>query len=612
MERLRCANCTIATQRLKRHILTGPDYQEILSIIRQWHPNRSIQITDHICDECWVSINNVLYQMGDLQPPVLGHLNVCVNCGRSLNKVRSHALLRRTDRAVRIYNAIAKWILPDQIQPDSQICHPCWMRAKYATSSTSEAPSSVIFEAKDDDGAPVLPQPLPEEVPRPVNPSTSTTGEEFLDSSDLSSATEDERTNADAGTSFSVDLDQSRQSEVEKNKGNVACPKCGADFNVESREQENVNAIVARVYAYFAIESTGLSSAQLRQRTAALTGVSEADVQRALDQSPQTLQDTDEPQGKRRRIKEEPDEEPAVCVKLESDENKSDGEKDPLAPDVDMKPDVTETHSTHPSHLMVSEGEIVHAVLDGIHDKGVQVKPDVNLMTTKTVQTRPVRVRNKAVQVCAPLETALELVKEETEKMMFRVHEYLSEEFDVIKMLSQKRMAAALTDVTSRAACATGVSDMFMHRLVQKFTTTPSHPPPNKRKRKSKRSDSSTDVQNAKADRSSARVTVPAAEDWKIMSPTADIDDSSGETTDDALQEEPHITIKDEPLTEDSNIDPLDSDEKFLSAAVDTAPVLDDKHNSTSLQTNEYSEDVMEIKLEYDSAVKLDHTYHKT
>ncbi|KAH9635195.1 hypothetical protein HF086_009535 [Spodoptera exigua] len=114
MERLRCANCTIATQRLKRHVLTGPDYQEILSIIRQWHPNRSIQITDHICDECWVSINNVLYQMGDLQPPVLGHLNVCVNCGRSLNKVRSHALLRRTDRAVRIYNAIAEWILPDQ------------------------------------------------------------------------------------------------------------------------------------------------------------------------------------------------------------------------------------------------------------------------------------------------------------------------------------------------------------------------------------------------------------------------------------------------------------------------------------------------------------------
>ncbi|KAF9419619.1 hypothetical protein HW555_003897 [Spodoptera exigua] len=256
-------------------------------------------------------------------------------------------------------------------------------------------------------------------------------------------------------------------------------------------------------------------------------------------------------------------------------------------------------------------------------------------MTTKTVQTRPVRVRNKAVQVQvrAPLETALELVKEETEKMMFRVHEYLSEEFDVIKMLSQKRMVAALADVTSRAACATGVSDMFMHRLVQKFTTTPSHPPPNKRKRKSesKRNDSSSDVQIEKADRSSARDTVPAAEedldidvdcdrgnsmeeatDWKIMSPTADIDDSSGETTDDALQEEPHITIKDEPLTEDSNIDPLDSDEKFLSAAVDTAPVLDDKHNSTSLQTNEYSEDVMEIKLEYDSAVKLDHTYHKT
>ncbi|KAH9635197.1 hypothetical protein HF086_009537 [Spodoptera exigua] len=96
---------------------------------------------------------------------------------------------------------------------------------------------------------------------------------------------------------------------------------------------------------------------------------------------------------------------------------------------------------------------------------------------------------------------------------MFRVHEYLSEEFDVIKMLSQKRMAAALSDVTSRAACATGVSDMFMHRLVQKFTTTPSHPPPNKRKRKSKRSDSSTDVQIEKADRSSARVTVPAVEE---------------------------------------------------------------------------------------------------
>ncbi|KAL4720634.1 hypothetical protein ACJJTC_003993 [Scirpophaga incertulas] len=122
-----------------------------------------INTEGHVCHECWTLVNNALYRSENVQIPIIGHRQVCVNCGRSLVRTRSHRLLRTSNREIHVYNVIAEWIIPNQVQSDSHICHPCWMRAsehQYSAPSTSQAQ---VFVSEPDENENFLSSPATEE-----------------------------------------------------------------------------------------------------------------------------------------------------------------------------------------------------------------------------------------------------------------------------------------------------------------------------------------------------------------------------------------------------------------------------------------------------------------
>ncbi|KAF9417948.1 hypothetical protein HW555_005093 [Spodoptera exigua] len=128
------------------------------------------------------------------------------------------------------------------------------------------------------------------------------------------------------------------------------------------------------------------------------------------------------------------------------------------------------------------------------HDKEVQTKPE---LADKLVETWPVQSRSKAVQVNAPPEiTVMELVKKETEKMMVRVYKYLCEELEVMKLMSAEEVMIGLEQVSSRAAHATGVSDLTMQRVLEENQIKTPQQPQNKRKRRKKRNNSHRFIEN--------------------------------------------------------------------------------------------------------------------
>lgn len=72
-----------------------------------------------MCQPCWILINQELPGTSrttddNLQSPV-GHRHVCVNCGRSLLRIRFHQLRNNTDRENHIYAVISAWIYPQQV-----------------------------------------------------------------------------------------------------------------------------------------------------------------------------------------------------------------------------------------------------------------------------------------------------------------------------------------------------------------------------------------------------------------------------------------------------------------------------------------------------------------
>ncbi|CAH0698542.1 unnamed protein product [Spodoptera exigua] len=200
------------------------------------------------------------------------------------------------------------------------------------------------------------------------------------------------------------------------------------------------------------------------------------------------------------------------------------------------------------------------------HDKEVQTKPE---LADKLVETWPVQSRSKAVQVNAPPEiTVMELVKKETEKMMVRVYKYLCEELEVMKLMSAEEVMIGLEQVSSRAAHATGVSDLTMQRVLEEHQIKTPQQPQNKRKRRKKRNNShSLEMQRTEEAIASAAVFIPEAVERSDMEVDCagdrsmdealvwlkvEVDDSGGDTTDSAPEVELKI-IKDEPVSDDLN-----------------------------------------------------------
>lgn len=75
-----------------------------------------LQITaaNVICHACWTLVTRAL-ETNNLSAPITGHQNVCVLCGQSLLRTRSHRLTNNTEREQRIRNVVAERILPRQV-----------------------------------------------------------------------------------------------------------------------------------------------------------------------------------------------------------------------------------------------------------------------------------------------------------------------------------------------------------------------------------------------------------------------------------------------------------------------------------------------------------------
>ncbi|XP_063837158.1 uncharacterized protein LOC135086302 [Ostrinia nubilalis] len=137
-EPMRCINCGADVTQRRRHNL---ELIQVQTVIRQWIAPQLIDDSSVCCHSCWtVALHQSRTNMSNEEPTTsTGHSrNVCVNCGCSLLRIRSHRLHTDTERESRIRNVIMEQISPRQLRGSDQICHPCWQRADRAATHAAE------------------------------------------------------------------------------------------------------------------------------------------------------------------------------------------------------------------------------------------------------------------------------------------------------------------------------------------------------------------------------------------------------------------------------------------------------------------------------------------
>ncbi|XP_063829816.1 uncharacterized protein LOC135079159 [Ostrinia nubilalis] len=137
-EPMRCINCGADVTQRRRHNL---ELIQVQTVIRQWIAPQLIDDSSVCCHSCWtVALRQSRTNMSNEEPTTsTGHRrNVCVNCGCSLLRKRSHRLHTDTERESRIRNVIMEQISPRQLRGSDQICHPCWQRADRAARHAAE------------------------------------------------------------------------------------------------------------------------------------------------------------------------------------------------------------------------------------------------------------------------------------------------------------------------------------------------------------------------------------------------------------------------------------------------------------------------------------------
>lgn len=118
---MRCINCGIAIQRLKRHLISSLSAHHQTRLSR-WLTNAQTQLPldTLICQPCFLLLNT---EAGEHER-LLGHNMVCLGCGKSLRKLRHHNVSMDSP-------LLAVLISQNSINVQSRnnyICHVCWMR----------------------------------------------------------------------------------------------------------------------------------------------------------------------------------------------------------------------------------------------------------------------------------------------------------------------------------------------------------------------------------------------------------------------------------------------------------------------------------------------------
>ncbi|KAJ0181575.1 hypothetical protein K1T71_002297 [Dendrolimus kikuchii] len=155
----RCVNCSIST-RFNTMARRALDDETTLAVIRQWRAPTIVKSTDHVCQACWDLAQTPIVE----EPRQIGHLSVCLRCGRSLSLRVKHALHTGSLRELKIFNVIKDLIKPRTIEVDSYICHKCWVSAYRTVVKKARSNSSQKCSCRRIQG-PFAPHPI-EEVPK--------------------------------------------------------------------------------------------------------------------------------------------------------------------------------------------------------------------------------------------------------------------------------------------------------------------------------------------------------------------------------------------------------------------------------------------------------------
>ncbi|KAJ8737558.1 hypothetical protein PYW08_000153 [Mythimna loreyi] len=138
---LRCINCGLNVFRMQRHLVESDDVRLLL---RQWTSLSEIPNDSVVCHYCWLLIEQTSNPTTSRDVPTqsIVHRNLCIGCGHSLNRVRSHALSNSSEREDAIRRVIEQQIAPVQLRSTDRICHPCWQRSYRSVQRNLNTPSS--------------------------------------------------------------------------------------------------------------------------------------------------------------------------------------------------------------------------------------------------------------------------------------------------------------------------------------------------------------------------------------------------------------------------------------------------------------------------------------
>ncbi|CAG4973916.1 unnamed protein product [Colias eurytheme] len=134
--RLRCVNCNIRIDTLRRHLVFELDTR-VVSKICEWSSPIIITEEDYICDACkelaMQCVNSGLANESGASSS-RGHIHVCILCGSSLRNRKHDLIVRENPSQLQqaIHIELENRIAPRQATSTDHVCHPCWLRLKRA------------------------------------------------------------------------------------------------------------------------------------------------------------------------------------------------------------------------------------------------------------------------------------------------------------------------------------------------------------------------------------------------------------------------------------------------------------------------------------------------
>ncbi|KAJ8735291.1 hypothetical protein PYW07_006911 [Mythimna separata] len=123
----RCVNCSLMlVQPLPRRQIKEAT-ESMIKILQTWISPTTVSKDDVICRECYIILEKEAgnFKKGTVPAHTFGHLKVCLGCGKSVTRARTHAIpLNSRER-----NFILAHVPPHQVKRLETVCLACWSKA---------------------------------------------------------------------------------------------------------------------------------------------------------------------------------------------------------------------------------------------------------------------------------------------------------------------------------------------------------------------------------------------------------------------------------------------------------------------------------------------------